>query len=169
MSATTWSLAERRERAMHLLIAGRALPRSVEEALVGMLRERTGRTQAVQTVEPIGGGCINAASRITLSSGDPVFLKWNDGAPRDFFEAEARGLEALASGTSLRVPRVLGHSGISDEGPGWLALEYVAAGPQGPDFDERLGHGLAELHGHAASTAKTDPPSDASSRSFSFS
>ena len=144
---------------------GRALPRSVEEALVGMLHEHTGRPQTVRAVEPIGGGCISAASRITLSSHDPVFLKWNGDAPPDFFEAEAQSLAALASGTSLRIPQVLGHSGPSDPGPGWLALEYVAAGPQGPDFGERLGHGLAELHGRAANTARNNPPSGARGRS----
>jgi fructosamine-3-kinase len=101
--------------------------------------------------DPVGGGCINETLRIVTAGGESAFLKWNGSAPRDFFPAEVRGLEALRRVaeregiTGLRVPRVLG-SGAA-EGPAWVLLEFVRAGPPTPEFWRALGSGLAQLHG----------------------
>ena len=65
------------------------------------------------------------------------------------FAAEARGLDALraAAEDELVVPRVLAWAEAEDGAPAWLALEWLEPGRRAPDFDERLGHGLALLHG----------------------
>jgi fructosamine-3-kinase len=56
------------------------------------------------------------------------------------FAAEARGLGWLAEAKALRVPAVLA------QGPDFLVLEWIESGRRTPDFDERLGRGLAALH-----------------------
>lgn len=94
--------------------------------------------------EPLGGGCINQAARVR-GAGEPLFVKWNQHSLPGQFEAEARGLKAMAdSGTSLTIPRPRAWSDAP--GSSFLALEFLSSGRRGPDFDEALGRGLAELH-----------------------
>lgn len=74
------------------------------------------------------------------------------------FACEARGLDWLRDAVqrggagrgeedALRVPRVLAHAPAGDGRPPFLALEWIASAPRAADFDERLGRGLAALHG----------------------
>src|SRR4051812_22596235 len=65
------------------------------------------------------------------------------------FVAEARGLAWLGDARALRVPGVLAASGANDVTP-FLALELIRSVPRRPDFDERLGRGLAALHRQGA-------------------
>lgn len=105
----------------------------------------------VGATRPVGGGCINPSLRVELPDG-PVFLKYNAHPPPGFFPAEARALRALreAAGDGIRVPEVLAAFDPAGEGapgePGWLLLEWIEPGAQGPGFGERLGRGLAALH-----------------------
>jgi fructosamine-3-kinase len=95
---------------------------------------------AVVSWDPVSGGDINAAFEARLADGRVVFVKSNDDEPPGMFAAEARGLAWLAEAKALRVPAVLA------QGPRFLALEHLLAGPRQPRFDETLGHGLAALH-----------------------
>lgn len=115
------------------------MDRSLEQALARALGAR------VLGSRPLTGGDINAAYAVELEGGSSVFVKTHPGAPRDFFAREAQGLEWLREGSSLRVPKVLAVSQGVDS-PAYLVLELIARGRPGPDFDERLGRGLAELH-----------------------
>jgi fructosamine-3-kinase len=92
----------------------------------------------------VSGGDINQAHELTLADGRIVFAKTNRGADPAMFPAEARGLAWLAEAGALRIPRVLAQS------PSFLVLERIVAGRRRPDFDERLGRGLAALHRHGA-------------------
>ena len=65
------------------------------------------------------------------------------------FVAEARGLAWLGDAKALRVPAVLAASGANELTP-FLALELIRSAPRAPNFDERLGRGLAALHRHGA-------------------
>jgi fructosamine-3-kinase len=87
---------------------------------------------------PIGGGCINHAAKLETDKG-ALFAKWNDEAPPGMFAGEAASLDALRGG-SLVVPNVVAFSGA------FLITEHLEPGRRVPDFDERLGRGLAELH-----------------------
>lgn len=94
----------------------------------------------ITDVVPVSGGCVSNTVRV-IGGGTQAFLKFDASAPAGMFEVEAGGLEALRSATvALRVPEVLGY------GEGWLALEWLEAGPESDDADERLGRGLAEMH-----------------------
>ena len=56
--------------------------------------------------EPVGGGMISQAARVTSQHGD-YLLKWSEHGLARFFEVEAHGLELLASTGAVRVPAVL--------------------------------------------------------------
>jgi fructosamine-3-kinase len=98
---------------------------------------------------PLSGGDINDAFEVRLGDGREVFVKSNVRAPNDMFVAEARGLAWLGDAKALRVPGVLAASGADEVTP-FLALELIRSAPRRPDFDERLGLGLAALHRHGA-------------------
>jgi fructosamine-3-kinase len=95
---------------------------------------------AVVTWDGVSGGDINEAHQARLADGRCVFVKSNGAAPAGMFEAEARGLDWLGRAQALRVPQVIA------QGPDFLVLELIRPGPRRPDFDERLGRGLAALH-----------------------
>lgn len=94
---------------------------------------------AVASARPVPGGDINAALRCELADGRVVFVKHRPDPPRDFYAAEAAGLDWLRPGP-LRVPAVL----QADDA--FLALEWIEPGPRAPGFDAALGRGLAGLH-----------------------
>ncbi|MBA2544465.1 MAG: fructosamine kinase family protein, partial [Deltaproteobacteria bacterium] len=71
--------------------------------------------------------------------------------PAGMYAAEAAGLAWLAG--PLRVPRVLAATETA------LALEWLELTPKTRGFDERLGRGLAELHGLGAACFGHDDPS----------
>ncbi|HEX6042419.1 fructosamine kinase family protein [Longimicrobium sp.] len=105
------------------------------------------RLGPIRGASPVGGGCINQGMRIDLADGR-VFLKHNASAAPGMFAAEARGLTALREAADqLIVPRPLAWAEAEGDAPAWLALEWLEPGPRGADFAERLGRGLASLHG----------------------
>ena len=137
------------------------LPEPLRRALEHGL-ERVGRPGRVVRAEPLGGGCVNHASRLDLERGDAVFLKWNARAPAGMFTAEAEGLRALAEGARgwLRVPEVIAVGEPEGGVPGWLVLELVPAGRPARDYPRRLGAGLAGLHRARAEGASWGWPRD---------
>jgi fructosamine-3-kinase len=105
------------------------------------------RLGPVLRASPVSGGCINHGVRVELADG-PVFLKHNADAPAGLFAAEARGLQALADAADeLAVPRPLAWAEAEDGAPAWIAMEWLEPAVRPRDFAERLGRGLAELHG----------------------
>lgn len=93
----------------------------------------------VAATQPIGGGSINDAARLTLEDGRTLFLKIHSSPPAGFFEAEAAGLQALAGAKAVRIPSVVA---VAEEG---LILEWLEGRP-GHDFARKLGEQLARLH-----------------------
>ncbi len=77
------------------------------------------------------------------------FVKVNDAARLEMFEAEAEGLAELAAAGAIRVPRPL-CSGVH-EGRAYLVMEYVPMGGRGSGAAwEEAGRALAALHRHTA-------------------
>ena len=113
------------------------------------LERALGQSVEIEGVEPVSGGDISEAVRVDTSQGK-IFVKWLGDGPPDLFEREGESLERMrASGTSLRIPEVLGVHSTGD-GPSMLALEYIEAGRPADDYDEQLGRGLAGLHAASA-------------------
>jgi fructosamine-3-kinase len=103
----------------------------------------------IASARAIAGGDINRAYEVALADGRRLFVKTNDRSPRGMFAAEARGLGWLGEADALRIPEVVGVATPEDPRQ-FLVLELVATGTPARDFDERLGRGLAALHGHGA-------------------
>lgn len=93
----------------------------------------------IRRATPLGGGCVNNASRLDTDGG-PLFLKVNDSTPPDMFEREAEGLIALAAPNAIRVSKVLG------VGSNFILQEFVEPGKRRADFWETLGQQIAALH-----------------------
>jgi len=94
----------------------------------------------IESISPIVGGCINESARVSLTSGRSIFLKQHHKPPKNFFAAEAAGLNAMKKTCSLKVPEVL-H--VSRE---FLLLEDLGDASAAADYWSILGEGLAELH-----------------------
>lgn len=106
---------------------------SWKRALIGELGA------SISSAEPIAGGDINDAYRVTLADRRIVFVKTHANPPAGMYAAEAAGLRWLGEGP-LRVPRVLAVTETA------LALEWLPIGSKDPSFDEAFGRGLAQLH-----------------------
>ena len=120
---------------------------SVWEAVARQIGELTGEPFAPALPQSIGGGCINAAVR--LSDADrSFFVKVNAADRLDMFEAERDGLDEIARAEAIRVPIAIAVG--SDRTQSWLILEDVAFGRPGPDSARRAGRALAAMHRHTA-------------------
>lgn len=95
----------------------------------------------------LGGGCINAAYRIS-GSGQDYFVKINAPDRHAMFAAEATGLQEILSSGAMRAPVPLCHGATAHAS--YLVLEFLAIGAcSGPVF-ERLARQLADMHTHTA-------------------
>ena len=124
-----------------------SLPKPVLQQVQETLETSVGRAVQVVSSRSVGGGCVNAGTRLETDEGSAFFLKWNPASSPDMFEAEADGLRGLESPGILRVPEVIGWGGEgTSEAPAWLLMEFIPRGSPGPDYGRRLGRGLARLH-----------------------
>lgn len=82
---------------------------------------------------------MNRTEVITRENGNKALRKTNDAAPLGFFQAEARGLAALAAG-GVPVPQVY----ESDDDS--IVMEWIERGESSRGGWEKAGHSLAELH-----------------------
>ena len=96
--------------------------------------------KAVVATTSVAGGDICTSTRLRLSGGASALVKTRPNAPKDFFAAEARGLEWLRSAGGVDVPRVLAVE------PDCLILEWVEPGRPTTEAAERLGGLLAVTH-----------------------
>ena len=113
---------------------------TLEEAIT----EIFGKDLRIVGKQQVYGGDINRTYRLTLSDGTPVFMKSNTLKNLPFFEAEAKGLEALRQTKAIGVPQVLGIG--TDQNTSFLLLEYLEAAPKINGYWEVFGRELAALH-----------------------
>ena len=95
---------------------------------------------AVQSVAPVGGGCISDAGRVELADGRTVFAKSGAGLPAGLLEVEAAGLAWLGEVAGVRVPGVV--AGTAEV----LVIDWVEPGRATAATGEDLGRRLATLH-----------------------
>lgn len=107
-----------------------------------VFQQAFGWEDSTMKFQPIGGGCINNAYKLSTSRGD-YFIKCNRDQPQ-MFEVEYRGLQLLSQSGCLGVPTP--HRYGVQEGMGYLLMEYVEPGRMDGGFWEQLGRGLACLH-----------------------
>lgn len=100
------------------------------------------RKENLLNYEPIGGGCINQAVRLSTDKGN-YFLKWNNNQV-DIFEKELLGLKYLSNFGKINIPEVFQAGELHSNG--FLLMEYITPGKKDKNFWEQLGNGMAELH-----------------------
>ena len=100
----------------------------------------------ISSIKLLSGGDINRAAKLTTNRGS-LFVKWNNNAPADMFEKEAKGLELLRSADSeIVVPEVLVHQAPGSNNPGFLVMEYIEPAGGSVNDSYRFGEQLAKLH-----------------------
>ncbi len=110
-------------------------------ALRADLEARLGRSLAPARISPAGGGDINRAVKLEAAD-QTLFVKYNRADRLAMFEAERRGLEAMAATSTVRVPRPLAAGRCGDIA--YLALEFIDLRGQ-PD-PAALATALAAMH-----------------------
>lgn len=90
----------------------------------------------------VGGG-LSRAIRCASAVG-PVLIKLNGREKLEMFEAEALGLQALATAAALGVPRVVAVGRAGEHA--FLVIEWIEFGRASPAAETRLGRGLAAQH-----------------------
>jgi protein-ribulosamine 3-kinase len=113
--------------------------------LIRNFNERYGEKIKIISSSTLGGGCINHALKLETNRG-LFFLKWNDNGPPDLFVREAESLNELHKSNNefLLFPKPLLYKNIDDT-PGYLLTDYLQPGIS-RNCDEKIGHGLAQLH-----------------------
>ncbi len=91
--------------------------------------------------QSISGGCINQTFKLADAQRS-FFVKLNDESRLEMFEAEAEGLQQIASARSVRTPQPVCH-GVAD-GQAFLVLEYLDLCSHGDAA--ALGQQLAQMH-----------------------
>ncbi len=130
------------------------LPPPLEEKILALLSERTGRKVFAISCHHVSGGSINEAAAVSTGT-DRIFVKWND-ANRypGMFQAEARGLMLLKDPGGALVPEVLevGETGRY----AYLALSHIERGYHDEQAAKRFGEMLAALHHNTATSFGLD-------------
>jgi fructosamine-3-kinase len=103
----------------------------------------TGRSFHIETIDAVGGGCINQTYCIA-GNGQRFFVKINSADGWDVFAAEAEGLQEIRRSDTLRVPQPVGWG--HNESHAWLVLEYLDLGVRSDSNPDALGRGLAAMH-----------------------
>ena len=97
----------------------------------------------IRSAFSVPGGDINRALRIDLDD-ETVFVKTNRKESISFFEAEAKGLKAIAGTNTIRVPEVYALGTDSSYGS-FLMMEWSKGGKE-KDFFRNFGRNLAFMH-----------------------
>ena len=114
------------------------------DALNDSIGHATGKACSIARLSEAGGGSISRAL-VAEAGNSKWFVKLNDIALLEMFEAEADGLRALAKCPVIRVPQVVG-AGSADR-QAYLVLEYLDMHPlrdNGASISG--GRALAALH-----------------------
>lgn len=115
---------------------------SLDEALTALF----GDNIRIVSKRPVYGGDINESFCVSLSDGLAVFMKTNTLTNLSFFEAEAKGLEALRKTGAIGVPKVLGIGIDEAQGISFILMEYLEAASRVSGYWEVFGRELATLH-----------------------
>ncbi len=100
----------------------------------------------VRRLQPVLGGDINEAYRLSTADGHDYFLKTHQNPPEDLYTREAEGLHWLREAEAIRIPQCFYHSNRRGAEPALLILEWIDSAPPCPRHDELLGRGLAKIH-----------------------
>lgn len=115
---------------------------SLQEAV----KDAFGENAEIIKTEPMHGGDINDAYKVSISTGEQIFVKTNSLNNAKFFRAESSGLSALRSAEKISIPATLGLGVDESREIAFLALEYIKSAPRNNLYWEDFGHQMADLH-----------------------
>ncbi|HHJ36120.1 MAG TPA: fructosamine kinase family protein [Gammaproteobacteria bacterium] len=116
------------------------------QGVIQHIEDVTGNVFSVARQQRLSGGSINDAFMLSDDAGQQYFVKTNGPGKKAMFEAEDRGLRALAASHTLKVPTPV-CSGETRQ-HSYIVMEYLALHGQADPF--RLGEQLAAMHRHTA-------------------
>uniref|UniRef100_A0A7N0V0N1 Protein-ribulosamine 3-kinase, chloroplastic n=1 Tax=Kalanchoe fedtschenkoi TaxID=63787 RepID=A0A7N0V0N1_KALFE len=102
-----------------------------------------GKASQITRISPVGGGCINLASRYDTDVGS-FFVKTNRSIGPSMFEGEALGLKLMYETGTIRVPKPF-KVGPLPTGGSYIIMEFIEFGSSRGD-QSVLGRKLAEMH-----------------------
>ncbi|XP_017442285.1 protein-ribulosamine 3-kinase, chloroplastic isoform X2 [Vigna angularis] len=102
-----------------------------------------GKATKITKISPVGGGCINLASRYDTDVGS-FFVKTNRSIGPSMFEAEALGLGAMYETGTICVPKPY-KFGPLPTGGSFIIMEFIQFGAS-RGYQSELGRKLAEMH-----------------------
>ncbi|MBI3501977.1 MAG: fructosamine kinase family protein [Bacteroidetes bacterium] len=116
--------------------------------LQNILSEKFGKNILVESISPVGGGCINETAKVKTSLGI-FFAKWNDAKqfPK-MLEAEAKGLQLLKDTNEIKVPEVISQKTTGNTQ--YFILEFIESSSMEKHFWYNFGKSLAKLHQHSS-------------------
>ncbi len=109
--------------------------------IAARISTETGHTFTPEGTRSIGGGCINTTVRLS-GGGRDYFVKLNSAALLEMFEAEAAGLEEMATTATIRVPHPVCTGTVDSQA--YLVMEYIEMG--GSSNPDSAGRQLAAMH-----------------------
>jgi fructosamine-3-kinase len=124
------------------------LAEPLRSAVQNALRD-SGDGSPIEAADPVGGGMISTALRVTTGRHD-YFLKVDRRLLPGFFSLEARGLDLIRHTGTVRVPQVIAAVDATPGQHGFIMMEWIASGRPGPDAGIRLGRAVAEMHRQSA-------------------
>jgi fructosamine-3-kinase len=116
---------------------------AIWDAIEAQIQHATGIPYTLKDRRSVSGGSINQASRIS-DGRQSYFVKLNQANQVGMFEAEALGLQDLATSGSIRVPQPICW-GVA-ENHSYIVLEWLDLGRGTPSTWGELGRQLAHLH-----------------------
>ena len=115
---------------------------SLDQAITSLF----GDNLRIVSKRPVHGGDINESYCLSLSDGSALFMKCNSLKNLSFFEAEAKGLEALRKADAIGVPKALALGTDKSQRISFLLMEYLEHGAKLTRYWEMFGRELAALH-----------------------
>ncbi len=112
------------------------------QSIISHIGQTTGQVFALQQQRSVAGGSINAAFVLSGEKGQKYFVKTNASGQQAMFEAEARGLKAMASSQTLTVPQPICVG--DDQSHSYIVLQYLDM--KGQADQRMLGQQLAAMH-----------------------
>ena len=115
---------------------------SLDQAITSLF----GENLRIVSKRPVHGGDINESYCLSLSDGSAVFMKCNSLKNLSFFEAEAKGLEALRQTETIGVTKALALGTDKAQRISFLLMEYLERAAKLTGYWEMFGRELAAMH-----------------------
>jgi protein-ribulosamine 3-kinase len=116
------------------------------QSIIEHIEQTTGRPFSVGQQQLMGGGSINDAFLLTGENGQQYFVKTNRTGKKAMFEAEALGLQEIASSHTIKVPKSVCIG--ENQAQSYIVLEYLDM--TGRADQQLLGEQLAAMHHNTA-------------------